>query len=172
MTTNVRDERRIGSLHFLSLQTLASQCRIQWTDSRICPRATCGPTIPQAALKIPVATTPLVKTGANKGIGFEVARQIGRRGALVLVRARNKPAGEKAAASLAAEQIDAHFVAIDVADYASIEAAARTISSKFGRLGILVNNAGINDPRDGPATTAQLDAVERVLRTNFLGALR
>jgi NAD(P)-dependent dehydrogenase (short-subunit alcohol dehydrogenase family) len=123
-------------------------------------------------LKIPVATTPLVKTGANKGIGFEVARQIGRRGALVLVRARNKPAGEKAAASLAAEQIDAHFVAIDVADYASIEAAARTISSKFGRLDILVNNAGINDPRDGPATTAQLDAVERVLRTNFLGALR
>jgi len=110
-------------------------------------------------------------TGANKGIGFEIARQIGRTGVTVLVGARNKAAGEEAAATLVAEGIDARVAAIDVADYASIEAAAATITSGFGRLDILVNNAGINDPSDGPAPTARLDAVERVLRTNFLGAL-
>jgi len=110
-------------------------------------------------------------TGANKGIGFEIARQIGQTGVTVLVGARNKAAGEKAATTLAAEGIDTRFVAIDVADYASIEASAGSIRDGFGRLDILVNNAGINDPSDGPALTARLDAVERVLRTNFLGAL-
>jgi NAD(P)-dependent dehydrogenase (short-subunit alcohol dehydrogenase family) len=110
-------------------------------------------------------------TGANKGIGFEIARQIGRTGVTVLVGARNKAMGEEAAAKLAAEAIGAHFVAINVADYASVEAAAGGITSGFGRLDILVNNAGINDPCDGPAPTAQLDAVARVLQTNFLGAL-
>jgi NAD(P)-dependent dehydrogenase (short-subunit alcohol dehydrogenase family) len=110
-------------------------------------------------------------TGANKGIGFEIARQIGRTGVTVLLGARNKAAGEQAAAALTGEGIDARFIAIDIADYASIEAAAASISTGFGRLDILVNNAGINDPSDGPAPTARLDAVERVLRTNFLGAL-
>ena len=110
-------------------------------------------------------------TGANKGIGFEIARQIGRAGVTVLLGARNKAAGEEAAARLAAERIVAHFIAIDVAEYASVETAAAAITSGFGRLDVLVNNAGINDPTDGPVPTARLDAVERVLRTNFLGAL-
>lgn len=110
-------------------------------------------------------------TGANKGIGLEITRQIGRTGVTVLVGARNKAAGEEAAATLSAEGIDARFIAIDVGDYASIEAAAAAITSDFGRLDILVNNAGINDPADGPVPTARLDAVERVLRTNFMGAL-
>jgi NAD(P)-dependent dehydrogenase (short-subunit alcohol dehydrogenase family) len=110
-------------------------------------------------------------TGANKGIGFEIARQIGCAGAIILLGARNKAAGEEAAATLSAEGIDARFIPIDVADCASIEAAAAAITSSFGRLDILVNDAGINDPADGPALTARIDAVERVLRTNFLGAL-
>jgi NAD(P)-dependent dehydrogenase (short-subunit alcohol dehydrogenase family) len=110
-------------------------------------------------------------TGANKGIGFEIARQIGRTGVTVLLGARDKAAGEEAAARLTAEGIDARFIAIDVADCASIKEAAADITSAFGRLEVLVNNAGINDPDDGPVPTARLDAVERVLRTNFLGAL-
>ena len=110
-------------------------------------------------------------TGANKGIGFEIARQLGGKGATVLLGARNKATGEDGAAKLIAEGVDARFVAIDVADHASIAAAADTINIGFGCLDILVNNAGINDPSDGPAPTARLDAVERVLRTNFLGAL-
>ena len=110
-------------------------------------------------------------TGANKGIGFEVARQIGRTGATVLLGARNKLAGEKAAALLAGEGLAAHFMAIDVTQHASVSAAAAALTDEFGRLDILINNAGISDPADGPAPTACLDAVERIWRTNFLGAL-
>lgn len=110
-------------------------------------------------------------TGANKGIGLEVARQIGRTGATVLVGARNKLAGEKAAAMLTSEGLATRFVAIDVVDQASVGAAAAAIANEFGRLDILVNNAGMSDPADGPVPAASLDAVERVWRTNFLGAL-
>jgi NAD(P)-dependent dehydrogenase (short-subunit alcohol dehydrogenase family) len=110
-------------------------------------------------------------TGANKGIGFEVARQIGRAGAIVLMGARSKPAGEKAAAALGREGFTVQFIAIDVTDQDSVAAAAATIANEFGRLDILVNNAGIMDTADGPPPSARLDAVERVWRTNFLGAL-
>jgi len=110
-------------------------------------------------------------TGANKGIGLEVARQIGHTGAMVLMGARNAAAGEKAAAMLTAEGVNARFIAIDITDRASIAAAASAITSEFHRLDILVNNAGINDPADGAPATADLDAVERVMRTNFVGTL-
>lgn len=110
-------------------------------------------------------------TGANKGIGFEIARQIGRAGATVLLGARNRVAGEKAAAVLAGEGLSAGFIAIDVCDRASIVAAASAIAADFDRLDILVNNAGIVDPADGPPSAGDLDAVERVLATNFLGAV-
>jgi NAD(P)-dependent dehydrogenase (short-subunit alcohol dehydrogenase family) len=117
------------------------------------------------------STRMALVTGANKGVGFEICRQIGRTGATVLLGARNPAAGENAAEKLKAEGVAVRFVAIDVADRASIAAAAATIAADCDRLDILVNNAGINDPRDGPPSAADLDAVERVLRTNFLGAL-
>ncbi len=110
-------------------------------------------------------------TGANKGIGFEVARQLGAAGCTVLLGARNRTLGSEAAAKLAAEGVDVRFVAIDVTDLPTISAAAESIAADFGHLDILVNNAGINDPGDGTALAAQLDAVERVMKTNFLGAL-
>lgn len=110
-------------------------------------------------------------TGANKGIGFEIARQIGRTGAIVLLGARNKRAGEKAAAVLAGEGLAAHCIGIDVTDPESVAGAAAAIRNDFGHLDILVNNAGIGDRADGAAPTARLDAVERILRTNFIGAL-
>ncbi len=110
-------------------------------------------------------------TGANKGIGFEVARQLGGAGCIVLLGARQAGAGKEAAAKLVAEGFDLRYIQLDVTDLATIAAAAERIAADFGRLDILVNNAGINDRGDGPATTAQLDSVERVLRTNFLGAV-
>jgi NAD(P)-dependent dehydrogenase (short-subunit alcohol dehydrogenase family) len=110
-------------------------------------------------------------TGANKGIGFEIARQIGRTGASVLLGARNRISGETAAATLASEGLTVVSIIIDVTDRASIAAAAARIEAEFGRLDILVNNAGINDSEDGLPSSAGLDAVERVFRTNFLGAL-
>jgi NAD(P)-dependent dehydrogenase (short-subunit alcohol dehydrogenase family) len=110
-------------------------------------------------------------TGANKGIGFEIARQLAASGCVILLGARNEALGKEAAAELATEGLDVRFLLIDVTENSTITAAAENISRDFGRLDILVNNAGINDPADGPALTAQLDAVRRVLQTNFLGAL-
>jgi NAD(P)-dependent dehydrogenase (short-subunit alcohol dehydrogenase family) len=110
-------------------------------------------------------------TGANKGIGLEIARQIAQTGVTVLLGARNPAAGEQAAAMLTGEGLTVRFLALDVADPGSVAAAAAILTRDYGHLDILVNNAGINDPDDGPIATVSLSAVERVLRTNFLGAL-
>jgi NAD(P)-dependent dehydrogenase (short-subunit alcohol dehydrogenase family) len=110
-------------------------------------------------------------TGANKGIGYEVARQLAASGCIALLGARNATLGKEAAAKLTAERLDVRFVQLDVTSFATIASAAESIGADFGHLDILVNNAGINDRGDGAAPTAQLDAVERVLRANFLGAL-
>ena len=110
-------------------------------------------------------------TGANKGIGFEIARQLGRAGCTVMLGARNAELGRKAAAELSEEEIDVRFVELDVAREGTAHDAAATIASEFGQLDILVNNAGIVDRSDGPPSTTKVEAVERTLRTNFLGAL-
>jgi NAD(P)-dependent dehydrogenase (short-subunit alcohol dehydrogenase family) len=109
-------------------------------------------------------------TGANKGIGFEVARRLGKAGLTVLVGARNPGLGQAAAATLRAEALDARYVELDVASTTTIEAAAAMIAAEFQRLDVLINNAGINDPADGPPSIANLGAVRRVMETNFLGA--
>jgi NAD(P)-dependent dehydrogenase (short-subunit alcohol dehydrogenase family) len=110
-------------------------------------------------------------TGANKGIGFEVSKQIARTGVTVLMGARNKAAGEEAVAKLVAEGLDARFLHLDITDAATVAAAAAKIEADFGQLDILVNNAGIIDHADGPPSTASLDAVDRTLRTNFFGPI-
>ena len=112
-------------------------------------------------------------TGGNKGIGFEVARQLGRAGCTVVIGARNPELGHTAAAKLVGQQIDARVVALDVNQGRTVETAAATLASEFECLDILVNNAGIiaTHDGDGPPSTASVQAVERTLRTNFLGAL-
>lgn len=110
-------------------------------------------------------------TGANKGIGFEVARELGRDRCTVLVAARNAKLGREAARKLQGEGLDARFVELDVTRRDHISAAAAQIEKDFGKLDILVNNAGIVDPADGPPGSANIEAVERVFQTNFFGAL-
>src|SRR6185312_11056443 len=83
-------------------------------------------------------------TGANRGLGFETARRLARRGVKVLVGARNEERGKAAAAKLKGEGLDAEFILIDMNDQKTHEKAARYIEEKFGRLDILINNAGIN----------------------------
>ncbi len=82
-------------------------------------------------------------TGANKGIGFETARQLGAQGLTVLLGARDKTRGEEAAQTLKNEGIDAQFLLLDPADAATIEAARAQVEAKFGHLDILINNAGV-----------------------------
>jgi len=110
-------------------------------------------------------------TGANKGIGFGAARGLAKAGYVVLLGARNQATGREAANTLTKEQLDVRFVELDVTRRETISAAASRIEADFGKLDVLVNNAGIADPHDGPPSRANVDAIERVLRTNFLGAV-
>lgn len=110
-------------------------------------------------------------TGANKGIGFGIARDLGRAGLTVLVGARNANLGEGAAAKLRNEGFDARFLLVDLVGPESIKAAATSIEAQFKHLDVLVNNAGIIDPADGPPSAASLESVKRVMETNFLGTL-
>ncbi len=84
-------------------------------------------------------------TGANKGIGFETARQLAKSGAVhVLLAARDRAKGVEAALKLQGEGLDVEALALDITDAAGIGAAAREVEKKFGRLDILINNAGVN----------------------------
>ena len=110
-------------------------------------------------------------TGANKGIGFEVARQIGKAGWTVLAAARNEELGTKAAATLQAEGLDVRFIHLDVSSPESARAAAATVQKQFGRLDLLINNAGIAPAGDGLPSKVSLEALTTVMQTNFVGAV-
>jgi NAD(P)-dependent dehydrogenase (short-subunit alcohol dehydrogenase family) len=110
-------------------------------------------------------------TGANEGIGLETARQLAEAGLQVLLGARSVERGTAAAQSLAADGLDVTFVQLDTLDDASIAATAGTIADRWGRLDILINNAGITDADDGAPSQASLAAVRRVMETNFVGTL-
>ena len=107
-------------------------------------------------------------TGANKGIGFEVTRQLARQGLRVFLGARNEEAGRAAAEKLRDEG-DVVFLKIDISDANSIRAAAEEFSRQGDRLDVLVNNAGILLEEDKSALTITPDIFETTLRTNTLG---
>ena len=110
-------------------------------------------------------------TGANKGIGLEIARQLGKRGFSVYIGARNATLGEEAAAKLRSENLDARSLHIDLDQPPTSQAAARTIQNEFQHLDVLVNNAAIIDRADGPPGAVDPNVVRRVMETNFFGAL-
>lgn len=117
------------------------------------------------------ATKVALITGANKGIGLEVARQLGRSGYTVLVGARKVALGEQAASTLKAETIDARSLELDLNNAETIARAAASITAEFGRLDVLVNNAGIIEGNDGTPSTTNLEGAERTMKTNFFGTL-
>jgi NAD(P)-dependent dehydrogenase (short-subunit alcohol dehydrogenase family) len=104
-------------------------------------------------------------TGATRGIGFETARQLGQKGIAVVVGGRTQQEAKTAADKLAAENIEAYPVAVDVTKDADRKAAARFISEKFGKLDILVNNAGVGgiggllNPHTIETTEEELESV-------------
>lgn len=104
-------------------------------------------------------------TGANKGIGLETARQLGKLGITVILGSRNAAKGDAAAAQLRAEGIDARPLKLDVTETGDREAAVRFIQENFGKLDILVNNAGIADEGWGKNTTSLTSA--ETLRNTF-----
>ncbi|HAI9883508.1 TPA: short-chain dehydrogenase, partial [Escherichia coli] len=110
-------------------------------------------------------------TGANKGLGYEIAHKLGLQGITVYVGARNESRGKAAVEKLIAEGVDARAVLIDLDKKESIEQAAQLIEKEHGHLDILVNNAGVIDPQDGVPSTTSVDTVRRTFETNFYGAL-
>ncbi len=110
-------------------------------------------------------------TGANKGLGLEISKQLAAAGLRVWLGARDPALGEAAAADLRALGGDVRFVRVDLLDMAVIAAAAETIGDGGGVLDVLVNNAGVVSKGDGPPGKADLAAVRRAFDTNFFGTL-
>jgi NAD(P)-dependent dehydrogenase (short-subunit alcohol dehydrogenase family) len=108
-------------------------------------------------------------TGANKGIGFEVARQLAGKGFRVLLAARNPEAGRAALARLPG---DARFLPLDVANDASIREAAAGFGKGHGRLDILINNAGIYPDEGVNILSVTREQLVTTFQTNAFGALR
>ncbi|MGH8877677.1 MAG: SDR family oxidoreductase [Stackebrandtia sp.] len=120
-------------------------------------------------------------TGANRGIGFEIARGLGQAGATVLIGARSAEHGSAAAAALRGEGLDARFVQLEVTDADSIAAAAKDVETSHGRLDILVNNAAVASLREPDVAPGELpaentgdltaDEARRILDINVVGVL-
>ncbi|MFC5471248.1 SDR family oxidoreductase [Cohnella suwonensis] len=108
-------------------------------------------------------------TGANKGIGFETARQLGKRGFTVLVGARDSGRGDEAVRKLIEEGIDARFVRLDVTNLESIQAAANLIEEYDGKLDVLINNAGIFIYPDEAPSELEISVLRETFETNFFG---
>jgi NAD(P)-dependent dehydrogenase (short-subunit alcohol dehydrogenase family) len=110
-------------------------------------------------------------TGANKGIGKEIARQLGQQGIFVIIGARDKKKGQEAEKELRSQGMDVLTVKLDVTKQATIDAAALEIEKKFGKLDILVNNAGIGIDTGKPSTI-DIDILYRTYDTNVFGPFR
>lgn len=111
-------------------------------------------------------------SGANRGLGNGIARRLGRSDVKVIIGARDAARGERAAAELRREGIDAEWVELDVTSIASVQSAAKEIEERHGRLDILVNNAGIlpeaATETDGPLN---LHAFKETYETNVFGVV-
>jgi NAD(P)-dependent dehydrogenase (short-subunit alcohol dehydrogenase family) len=110
-------------------------------------------------------------TGASRGVGLEICRQLGAAGYTVVLTARDPEKGARGLERLRREGIDARFQALDVTDPARARQVAAAVAAELGRLDALVNNAAI--ALDARATVAAVDpkVMRRTLDTNLLGAL-
>ena len=107
-------------------------------------------------------------TGANRGIGFEICRQLGKQGITILAAARDLERGHKEAELLRGEEIAAHAMVLDVTKQPTIDAAAAAVTRDYGKLDILANNAGILLERKEP-TECEAEKLRAVMETNVIG---
>jgi NAD(P)-dependent dehydrogenase (short-subunit alcohol dehydrogenase family) len=116
-----------------------------------------------------MSTIALV-TGANRGIGYEIAKQLGHKGFTVLLGARDEQKGEIAAARLKAEGVEVQFVLLDITKDESVRQAKEWVEVKYGKLDVLVNNAGIISQKN--LMEVETEEVKKVMETNFYGPMR
>jgi NAD(P)-dependent dehydrogenase (short-subunit alcohol dehydrogenase family) len=114
-----------------------------------------------------------VVTGANRGIGLEICRQLALRGLRVVLTSRDAGRGEQACRKLAADGGDIVFRCLDVVSDDSVAGLVRYIEKDQGRVDVLVNNAGIMiDPPGSGVLQTSLETFRKTMETNFFGALR
>jgi NAD(P)-dependent dehydrogenase (short-subunit alcohol dehydrogenase family) len=111
-------------------------------------------------------------TGANRGIGLEVVRQLAGEGFTTVLGARDVDKGSAAAAALAGEGLDVEARRLDVADSKSVRELSAGLDRDLGRLDVLVNNAAIHYDTSQRGVDADLGVVQEALETNLLGAWR
>lgn len=115
-------------------------------------------------------------TGGNRGIGLEIVRQLSRTGIMAVLGSRDLDKGREAAGKLASEGLEPPVVALDVRDAVSIRAAVEEVLSLFGRIDVLVNNAGILKEGQTPEESKVLEVSPQLAietyDTNTLGPLR
>lgn len=116
-------------------------------------------------------TTALI-TGANKGIGLAIARELGKHGYIVWLGCRDESRADAAVKNLQSEGIDARSVQLDVTDKASVTAAASTVAFQNGGLDVLVNNAGLMHAPPPSLAEESIDEIRQMFETNVFGALR
>ncbi|KAK7031055.1 hypothetical protein VNI00_013654 [Paramarasmius palmivorus] len=112
----------------------------------------------------------ILVTGANDGLGFEIAKQLAEKGHKVYVGARREEAGKEAASRLTENGLDAHYIRIDVTDPESVIAAKEMIEKENNRLDVLVNNAGILCTFANPSE-GDYKEYRRVMDTNLFGVI-
>jgi len=111
-------------------------------------------------------------TGANKGIGYETARQLARHDVHVIIGSRDAAKGAAAAARLTNEGLDVESIVLDVSAPDSIAAAERKVEARHGKLDILVNNAGLNaSDASTQASQQSLEAWRKTFDTNVFGLI-
>ena len=110
-------------------------------------------------------------TGANRGIGYAIADKLARLGLKVIIGARNERSGLKAQKVLVTKGLDVHFTHLDVADPISVTSAVSKIEDIFGRLDVLVNNAGIMIDGETNILELSIGLLQNTLETNAFGPL-
>ncbi|KAJ0974610.1 hypothetical protein J5N97_016575 [Dioscorea zingiberensis] len=108
-------------------------------------------------------------TGSNRGIGYEIARQLAVHGLRVIVTSRDGDQGREATGRLREEGLDVDYCELDVSDELSVRSFARSITEKYGGLDILVNNAGVNF---NTGSDNSVEYAEKVIDTNYFGVKR
>lgn len=111
-------------------------------------------------------------TGANRGIGLEICRQLAARQIRVILTSRDEEKGLTAVEALNKDGLDIFYHRLDVADAESVESAAEFVDAQFGRLSILVNNAAVLLDRRVPILESDIDTIRKTMETNVYGPLR
>ena len=112
-------------------------------------------------------------TGANRGIGFETAKKLGEEGITVVVGARTLQSAEETASKLKSQGIDAYGIQLEVTSAADRAAAAKFLEEKFGKLDILINNAGVGSSTGFANVTSQVtdEELQRIFSTNLFAVV-